>query len=404
MKRVSVYILFALMTGPVTASPTGSLLKAASFPKTADDLTFAQRVDLLTEGYEPFDTVFENGVCVQNCPYVGITLKNYEARLVAAAQQVEQDLSELGYTDNENSAAPQGLDTATVNKTVHEILAQVPEFVDSLSEEDKTTLASVVLSDEYQAQYSSNLNIIEQNIMKSVSQYASKQILLDVADEDIRDLKPKKRKKNTDKDIEDLMQKILEELKENDDKEIRLDSRQQKPFKPNGSGNTWPGFKEKPNFTQGDTIPVGCPIRLNPVSVSSEQGMRKLRTESKARMHQGIDLAASVGTTLYAPADGVVVEKKVDGKGLNKGYGRYLVIQHDRQYYTLYGHLDSWLVEKGAHVSAGQPIAKSGNTGSSSGPHLHYEVTLNGPSYNGGTSTDPRKISRCPYSPAQRKN
>lgn len=385
------------MTGPVTASPTGSLLKAASFPKTADDLTFAQRVDLLTEGYEPFDTVFENGVCVQNCPYVGITLKDYEDRLVAAAQQVERDLSELGYTNNENSAAPQGLDTATVNKNVHEFLAQVPEFVDSLSEEDKTTLASIILSDEYQAQYSSNLNISEQSIIK----YASQQILLDGADRDIKDLMRKKPKKNTDEDIKDLMRKILEE---SDDKETRPDSHQQNPFKPNGSGNTWPEFKEKPNFTQGDTIPVGCPIRLNPVSVTSEQGMRKLRTESKARMHAGIDLAASVGTTLYAPADGVVIEKKVDGKGLNKGYGRYLVIQHDRQYYTLYGHLDSWLVEKGAHVSAGQPIAKSGNTGSSSGPHLHYEVTLNGPSYNGGTPTDPRKISRCPYSPSRRMN
>ncbi len=112
MKRVSVYILFALITGAVTAKPTGSLLTSASFPKTADDLTFAQRVDLLTEGYEPFETEFDSsGRCISGCPYVGFTIQDQIAqnnRNEQISQQLlaENDSSHDDNGDNDSDTPP----------------------------------------------------------------------------------------------------------------------------------------------------------------------------------------------------------------------------------------------------------------------------------------------------------
>ena len=62
------------------------------------------------------------------------------------------------------------------------------------------------------------------------------------------------------------------------------------------------------------------------------------------------------------------------GDGWNGGYGNYVVIKHTNGVQTLYGHLDSILVDQGQTVSKGQNIARSGNTGQSTGPHLHFEV------------------------------
>lgn len=88
------------------------------------------------------------------------------------------------------------------------------------------------------------------------------------------------------------------------------------------------------------------------------------------RMHKGIDIGADEYTPVIAAEAGEVIICTYD----TGGYGYYIAINHGNGYITLYGHLNEQLVSVGQRVSRGQRIALSGNTGGSTGPHLHFEV------------------------------
>jgi murein DD-endopeptidase MepM/ murein hydrolase activator NlpD len=85
--------------------------------------------------------------------------------------------------------------------------------------------------------------------------------------------------------------------------------------------------------------------------------------------HNGIDFDVPTGTTVHAAAMGSVYIV-----GEKEGYGTWVVLEHEDGYYTAYGHLSEVFVNEGQFVEMGQPIAESGNTGISSGPHLHFEI------------------------------
>jgi murein DD-endopeptidase MepM/ murein hydrolase activator NlpD len=89
--------------------------------------------------------------------------------------------------------------------------------------------------------------------------------------------------------------------------------------------------------------------------------------------HAGIDLAAPMGTPIYAATAGLVTVSRQRG-----GYGLYIIVVRDSRLSTLYGHLDWPLVQPGDVVAAGQAIALMGSTGNSTGPHLHFEVRIAG--------------------------
>ncbi|MDE7356107.1 MAG: M23 family metallopeptidase [Rikenellaceae bacterium] len=91
------------------------------------------------------------------------------------------------------------------------------------------------------------------------------------------------------------------------------------------------------------------------------------------KMHQGTDFSGAVNTPIYATADGVVAKSCVEG-----GYGNSVVINHGYGYQTRYAHLNKSLVKVGQRVHRGEKIALMGNTGRSTGPHLHYEVIYRG--------------------------
>jgi murein DD-endopeptidase MepM/ murein hydrolase activator NlpD len=90
------------------------------------------------------------------------------------------------------------------------------------------------------------------------------------------------------------------------------------------------------------------------------------------KFHAGMDFSAEVGTPIYATADGVVKKALKTG-----GYGNHIVIDHGYGYETLYGHMEKYIVRKGQKVKRGEVIGYVGNTGLSTGPHLHYEVHKN---------------------------
>lgn len=106
------------------------------------------------------------------------------------------------------------------------------------------------------------------------------------------------------------------------------------------------------------------------INTRSPYGWRIHPITGKRKFHQGVDVALPVGTVLKAPADGQIVHK---GNGPSGGYT--LIIRHAPDLYTVYYHLQkpSHLL-KGTKVEAGEDIALSGNTGASTGPHLHWEV------------------------------
>ncbi|MBN1882386.1 MAG: M23 family metallopeptidase [Deltaproteobacteria bacterium] len=91
------------------------------------------------------------------------------------------------------------------------------------------------------------------------------------------------------------------------------------------------------------------------------------------RMHEGIDIANRPGTPIYAPADGIVTFSGIKG-----GYGKFVVVSHGFGYHTAYGHLYSIDVKEGDFLKRGDYIGTLGNTGRTTGPHLHYEVHVNG--------------------------
>ena len=115
---------------------------------------------------------------------------------------------------------------------------------------------------------------------------------------------------------------------------------------------------------------------LDAYIVSSEYG------ERWGKMHKGLDLAADAGEPVYAIASGEVIYA---GDGM-RGYGNVVIVQHDRQMTSLYAHNSALKVHKGDHVSQGMQIALLGNTGHSTGPHVHFEIR------EGDTPVNPRTV------------
>lgn len=128
---------------------------------------------------------------------------------------------------------------------------------------------------------------------------------------------------------------------------------------------------------RGTKIP---PTYMKPLSggrITSQFGPRKAPKRGASTYHKGVDYATPTGTAVMASAAGTVVKA-----GWGSGYGYVIYIQHSDGRQTRYGHLSKVLVSAGQTVSQGQKIALSGNTGVSTGPHLHFEMLIGGVQVN----------------------
>ncbi|MEJ8590699.1 M23 family metallopeptidase [Riemerella anatipestifer] len=151
------------------------------------------------------------------------------------------------------------------------------------------------------------------------------------------------------------------------------------------------------------TVPLGIPTegyissnfgkRKNPIPpktvLASVKPSSKMSTDSttttkaapkepeQMQFHKGIDIAVSIGKDIKSAAAGTILFA-----GEKSGYGKCVIISHGNGLATLYGHLSQVLVKANDKIKAGETIAKSGNTGRSTGPHLHYEVHKNGTPVN----------------------
>jgi murein DD-endopeptidase MepM/ murein hydrolase activator NlpD len=136
------------------------------------------------------------------------------------------------------------------------------------------------------------------------------------------------------------------------------------------------------NFFPGEKFTPGERIRflgslfsapLEDVKITSSFGYRQNPFTGNMSFHPGVDLRASMNTEVLAARDGKVIET-----GTLEIYGHFVIIDHDGGYQSVYGHLNEILVSEGQMVDAGEVIALSGNSGISTGPHLHFEIRRDG--------------------------
>ena len=155
-----------------------------------------------------------------------------------------------------------------------------------------------------------------------------------------------------------------------------------------------------PNTKVLDVRRYVMPIKGN--YVTSHYGYRP----QFGRTHKGIDLRAAVGDTVYSAFSGRVRLTRFE----RGGYGFYVIVRHENGLETVYGHLSRFLVKPDQYVKAGQPIALSGNTGRSTGPHLHFETRFMGYAINPEaifdfanrcTHTDSYTFSKITYTKAR---
>lgn len=127
-----------------------------------------------------------------------------------------------------------------------------------------------------------------------------------------------------------------------------------------------------------------APLDAHGVRISSHYGPRCVKAlgDKGQSMHYGVDLACHTGNKVMAIADGMVTRVAYE----EKGYGNWIEIRHADGVTSRYAHLSKTNIKKGQHVDAGQYIGLSGNTGRSTGPHLHFEIRL------GGIPVDPEQF------------
>lgn len=133
--------------------------------------------------------------------------------------------------------------------------------------------------------------------------------------------------------------------------------------------------KMKTNMSLFESIPAMVPTKGE--YIGSRFGVRTHPILKIRKMHTGIDFVVNTGAPVYSPGKGKIVYI-----GRNGGYGLELEIDHGFGYRTRYAHLSKVLVKRGQKIMRGDVIAKTGNSGLSTGPHLHYEISHNGRKLN----------------------
>ncbi|WP_324172421.1 peptidoglycan DD-metalloendopeptidase family protein [Sulfurimonas sp.] len=116
-------------------------------------------------------------------------------------------------------------------------------------------------------------------------------------------------------------------------------------------------------------IPNGSPIKYK--GVTSKYGYRVHPTLKRKEFHRGLDMRAKMNTPVYATADGIV---EWAGTHKRSGFGKLVILQHNYGFRAYFGHLNKIVIKSGKFVKKGDLIAYTGNSGMSSGPHLHYEL------------------------------
>ena len=175
---------------------------------------------------------------------------------------------------------------------------------------------------------------------------------------------------NTDiSDTKSTISQLEEDEKKQDAMIAQLEAEQKRKQEQSANNSSSSSSSSTPSYSGGQfTWPMPSSTRI-----TSYFGNREAPTAGASSYHKGIDIACPTGSSVVAAASGVVIYSGYMGSA-----GNALIVDHGNGVTTCYYHLSSFAVSSGASVSAGQTIAYSGNTGVSTGPHLHFSVRLSG--------------------------
>jgi murein DD-endopeptidase MepM/ murein hydrolase activator NlpD len=175
------------------------------------------------------------------------------------------------------------------------------------------------------------------------------------------------KKEMATKELSDLNQKMLEAELAEEDMMFPADE-----LYGSNWDNRWVNPYKKEKIALPDSFKIDCSTFVLPIT--SQENVTSKYGPRRRRMHRGIDLKVEIGDTIRAAFDGKIRIKNYE----RRGYGYYVVVRHPNGLETIYGHLSHFLVDVNESVKAGEPIALGGNTGRSTGSHLHFETRFLG--------------------------
>ncbi len=181
----------------------------------------------------------------------------------------------------------------------------------------------------------------------------------------------------------DVSSKVSDNENESNENEKSDDTTEETTLSASIEGKGGKDYLVKDENTIPDNVSVNnyslSQNMIKPVNgtITSSFGLRNHPITGELRFHAGVDIAANEGTPIYSSYDGTVIKSTYDSWN-----GNYLKIKHENNIMTVYCHCKELKVKKGDTVKAGQVIATIGSTGSSTGPHLHYELRINNVSYD----------------------
>ena len=343
MKWKGVFFIFLLMYIVPNAfdwtvvQAAKSFLTAEKFPTVFNDLSFTERMEVLADGYDDVASEFdENGVCISGCAYVGITLEQEEAYMERAAREFGEIVKK-----NEAAMAQQQQQLQQQAMAQQQVFSGLPPGA---------TVVQMVNGQPVSYAQVPGQPMVQQPGVGVQTQTGQQNAV------------------GVNNGGTSVGNQVVSAV-------------QPTVLQPVSSGVFC--SDKNPDIAQGTlfTAPIAGRVQLH--SDFGERRPPKTKNGYGSRYHKGIDVTASSGTKLYAAADGVVTFS-----GWSGGYGNKIQIEHtlagtNKKATTLYAHLSKRLVNVGDKVSKGCLIGLVGNTGSSGGPHLHYEM------HYGGVRVDP---------------
>jgi murein DD-endopeptidase MepM/ murein hydrolase activator NlpD len=186
----------------------------------------------------------------------------------------------------------------------------------------------------------------------------------------------------TDKNIE-VTETVLVETENNQDSSPPVEPITPEPDRKTQGETTGAGVSQPDETTfvplpeEGNTVPVLTPLPKSKTRVTSPFGMRNHPTLKRRKMHNGIDFGSGMNAPVFAAADGMVTLAQY-----SRSFGNWVMVEHANGYVSVYAHLNSFNISAGLRIKKGEILGYTGNTGRSSGPHLHYEIRLNGTPVN----------------------
>ena len=301
-----------IMSSAMAAHPQGALtraaksfLKAQSFPTVFNDASFSTRMQVLAQGYEPWETEYDSsGRCISGCAYSTMDIDEDLRQMQQQTQHAVTELQQLGYLPT------QPVQTQPVQTQPVQVQPVIPPV-------------------QTQPVHTQPVQTPPVQVQPVTPPVQTPPVVTPPA--------------------------------------------QTQPIRCNPHQSAIPADQD---------VPLGEPVTGRP-PITSPFGRRTHPVTGNQQNHSGVDLGVPRGTNVFSPASGKVVSVWTDST-----CGNGIKISHSRGYETVYCHLDKQIVRSGERVQAGCLIGKSGNTGRSTGPHLHYAIKKD------GTYIDPEKLMR----------